>query len=110
MPAGRMNQFKDLTLHYDAPAGFTFKIYANAGAAAATLARTLIFPASTGQRPHTLPLDNPTVLEAVLLKYRAESTGIVRLFAGVIRFRPIGVYFDGANGEVWETQELGFGI
>jgi hypothetical protein len=108
MPLERVKQFKDTTIEYDAPAGFTLTIYRYmTGTGPIQWGNPIAFPASVGTRTYTAPLDG---LEAILLKFRATSTGIVRLLGGVIRLRPIGVYFDGAQGEVWETQEMGFGI
>lgn len=104
----RVKQFKDLTLKYDAPSGMTVTIFRYlAGSGMTQWGQPLQFPPSTGTRTHTVPLDG---LDAILIKLRVTSTGIVRLHGGVIRLRPLGVYFDGSNGEVWETQELGFGI
>ena len=107
MAAERVKQFKDTTIKYDAPAGFSLLVRRFMTGTGLTDWQTLTFPASVGVRTYTAPLDG---LEAILIKFKATSTGIVRLHGGVIRFRPIGVYFDGAQGEIWETQELGFGI
>ncbi len=34
----------------------------------------------------------------------------MRLYAATLRLRAIGVYLDGSLGEIWETQEQGFGV
>ena len=102
----KMNQFKDVNLVYDAPSGLTLYLYADGSASPA---RTLTFPASTGTRAWTEPTDVPGLLEAKTLKFRGTSPGIVRLYGGSIRWRALGVYFDGSNEEVWETQDLAFG-
>ncbi|MBM3744161.1 MAG: hypothetical protein FJW34_00015 [Acidobacteria bacterium] len=107
MPLERVKEFKDTTFKYDAPAGWALEIKRYMTGTGLTVWQTINFPASSGVRTYTAPLDG---LEAILIKLKAMSTGVVRLHGGVIRFRAIGVYFDGANGEIWETQELGFGI
>lgn len=108
MAMERVKQFKDMTLKYDAVAGMTVTIYRYlTGTGLTQWGSPLSFPVSAGARTHTVPLDG---LDAILFKLRVTSTGIVRLHGGVVRLRPLGVYFDGSNGEIWETQELGFGI
>ncbi len=74
-----------------------------------TLKRTMVIPASvvdTGERTYVFAFDkieDGGILEGTLIKFRIESPGIVRLFTGVVRFRPLGCFFDGSQGEIWET-------
>lgn len=103
----RVKTFKDIELYYDAPAGFSLVFYTDMPGSAMAVRATLPFPASSGRRTHTLPLDG---IEGTLYRLKITSTGVVRLFGGVLRARAIGVYLDGANSEIWDTQEQGVGI
>jgi hypothetical protein len=109
----RVKQFKDLELEYDMVSGGTLKVYTDMPGTPMALKRTMNIPVSVGTRTYVFPLDQATdggILEGTLIKFRIESPGIVRLFGGVVRVRPIGTYFNGANGEIWETLELALGI
>ena len=126
MAFNRVKQFKDIELVYDAPSGLTLTFYTDmpgaSGAAqgAMTLRVTLTFPATTGRQTLTLPLDGSATggagsapynpIEGTLYKVSVASTGVVRLFAGLVRARPIGTWLNGANNEVWTMQEQGIGI
>lgn len=103
-----VRQHKDLTLVFEAPSGGTFKVYTDMPGGVMVLGRTLTLPTTTTRKEMTWPLDNPSLLEGKLIKYRCETSGIVRLFSGSIRFRKVGTYIDGTQGEVWESQELSF--
>lgn len=96
-------------MSYDAPSGFSLVFSTDMPGAAMAARATLAFPASSGRRTHTLPLDN---IEGTLFKVKVTSTGVVRLFGGVVRVKPISVYFDGGStpAEIWQTQEQGVGI
>lgn len=107
--AEAVTQYKDLTLQYDAPSGATFKISTDMPGATMTLRRTIAVDVTVGRQTRTWPLDlvaDGGLLEGKMAKYRLESSDVVRLYAGWIRFRRLGVYIDGARGDVWETQEL----
>jgi hypothetical protein len=120
----RVKQFKDIELSYDAPAGLTLKFYSDMPGtssgtnAAMALAATLTFPATTGRQTLTLPLDagatgataGGAYIEGTLYRVVITSTGIVRLFGGLVRARAIGTWFTGVNQESWTTQEQGIGI
>jgi hypothetical protein len=109
----RVKQFKDVEFEYDAVAGGTLFVYTDMPGVPMALKRTMAVPASVGTRTYVFPLDEisqGTILEGTLIKFRITSTGIVRLFNAALRVRPIGVFFNGANGEIWETLELSFGI
>ena len=120
----RVKQFKDLELSYDAPSGMTVKFYTDMpGTSSGTngaqaLACTVNFPATTGRQTFTMPLDAGSsassaaqnYIEGTLYKVLITSTGVVRLFGGVVRCRAIGTWFNGANAESWNSQEQGVGI
>lgn len=113
MSLHRVKQFKDIELSYDAPVGLTLKFYTDmpAGTPNMQLRATLSFPASSGRRTHTLPLDaGGSYPEGTLYRVEVTSTGVVKLYGGILRVRGIGVYIDGANGERWSTQESGIGV
>jgi hypothetical protein len=118
----RLKQFKDIELSYDATAAMTVKFYTDISAGVQgnmALVCTLTFPATTGRNTYTAPLDagstgatSATVplIEGTLYQVVITSTGIVRLFGGLIRARQIGTWFNGANHESWTSLEQGIGI
>jgi hypothetical protein len=117
----RLKQFKDLEFSYDAPAGMTVKFYSDIVAGVQgpmALACTLAFAATTGRVTATLPLDAGAtgataaspLIEGTLYQVVVTSTGIVRLFGGLVRARQVGTWFNGANKESWTSLESGIGI
>jgi hypothetical protein len=109
MALQRVKQFKDLELSYDSVSTMTVVFSTDMPGGSMSTRATLTFPASTGRKTHTLPLDG---IEGTLFKVKISSAGVVRLFGGIVRVRPISVYFDGAStpAEIWESQEQGVGI
>ena len=103
----RVKQFKDVTFRYQSASTVPIKVYVNGGTSPS---RSLTLPAKTTPDSHTLALDVGGLLEGRLIRFRAEPTTVLILFSGVLRFRPYGEYFDGAQNEVWETLDLGLGI
>jgi hypothetical protein len=108
----KVKQFKEVTLDYDAVNGATLTVYTDLpGGGATSLRRTISLPSSTGRRTYTAALDKTSdggILEGTLIRFKITSSGIVRLFGGTLRLRHLGVYFDGSQGEVWESQDLSF--
>jgi len=113
-----VKQYKDLTLTHEGTAGGTFLIKTDMPGGVLSTRRTITLPATAaGQRvTRTYPLDSAALhggdgklLEGKLIVYRAESTGALILYEGFVRFRRVGVYVDGASGDVWETQPLSLG-
>lgn len=106
----RMKEWKDLELEYDAPSGMEVTVYTdftgNTQGVVASRA-VLEFPATTGRATYTLGLDG---IFGTLIRFKITSAGIVRLYGGIVRARSIGVFFNGANGEIWTSQEMGIGI
>lgn len=110
MAASLVNQFKDMTLEYDAPNGATLYVYTDMPGATMALRRTFSIPATTGRQTYVFAFDGPAreVIEGTLIQTKITSGGVCRLFKGGIRHRRIGVYFDGARGEIWQTIELAY--
>jgi hypothetical protein len=102
-----MIEFKDLELHYESSAAVTATFYTGQQSAALTSVATLTFPATSGREADVKNLDG---LVGILYKVKFAGTAAVKLFAGKLRWRRIGCYFDGANGEYFETQPTGVGI
>lgn len=96
----RIIEFKDMELHYAAASDVTVKFSTDQPGNAMAVRKTLTFPAAATNRVLTLPLDGA---EGNLFKVRAESAGVVKLYDGLVRGRAVGMYFDGSNGEVFET-------
>lgn len=105
-----VNQYKDVVFEYDAAASWTLKVYTNLPGTVMTLRRTITMPSSTGRRTFTANFEDLSnaVIEGTLIMFRAEATGVVRIFRAVLRHRRLGVYFDGSLNEIWETLELAF--
>ena len=111
---GRVGELKDFMLDYDASAaGGQVIIYTDLpGQSGLQAARTLSLPVQGATRqPYTFAgEDFNDVLaygDLFQVKIVPPPTGILRLHGRAsFRVRPIGVYFDGSQGEVWETQPL----
>ena len=101
-----VKQFKDLTITYEAPSGATLYVSTDLPAQIIALRRTISLPSGTGRCTDTFPLDDPSLLEGKLIKFKVESTDKVILYSGFVRFRRVGTYIDGAAGDKWETQPL----
>lgn len=114
---GRVGELKDFLLDYDVSgAGGRLELYSDLPSHQLALVRTLAIPYyATGRAVYVFPLESAadTTTEELpagqLFKVRLypPAGGILRLH-GRARFRArlIGVYFEGANGEVFETQDL----
>lgn len=93
---GRIVQLKDLVVEYEGAAGGNLTVKSDLAAM-----RTLALPPSATQRTIVFPLDG---MEGDLWEWGGNSTGALKLLGATLRYRPIGVYFDGAKGEVWEIE------
>ena len=109
MPLQRVKQFKDIEIEYESVSGMSVLFYTDMPGTAMALRATLAFAATTTRRTLTLPLDG---IEGTLFQVKITSAGVVRLYGGVVRVKPIGVYFDGGStpAEIWSTQEQGIGV
>jgi hypothetical protein len=93
---GRMVQLKDLLVEYEAPQGGSLTVQSNLGAV-----RSMQLPASAIQRTEIFTLDG---MEGDLWEWSGSSSGPLKIFAATLRFRAIGVWFNGAKGEFWEVE------
>ena len=108
MAFSRVKQFKDIIVDYDAASGATLKVYTDMpGTAMAQRGATLTLPATAGRQTKVFPLDG---IEGTLVRFEFGSAAVLRLYGATLRMRPVGVYLDGAAGEVWKTTEMGFGV
>lgn len=114
---GRVGELKDFLVDYDiSAAGGRLELYSDLPNHALALVRTLAIPYYTaGRQVYAFPLENPADVTTEelpagqLFKVRLYPPpgGILRLHGrAVFRARVIGVYFEGQNGEVFETQDL----
>lgn len=113
---GRVGELKDFLLDYDASAaGGRIEVYSDLPGTALTARRTLALPAQTTRGVYVFPLESGADAASDDLPYGQlfkvriypPPGGILRLHGrAVFRARLIGVYFNGTNGEIWETQSL----
>ncbi len=114
---GRVGELKDFLLDYDvSAAGGRLELYSDLPSHQLALVRTLAIPYyATGRAVYAFPLENAADVSTEelpagqLFKVRLYPPpgGILRLHGRAsFRARVIGVYFEGANGEVFETQDL----
>ena len=111
MAFDRVKEYKDITIDYNAASGATLLFYTDMPGGAMALRKTIALPATTTRTTRTYGLDATGILpEGTLHRVKITSTAVVRLYGGHLRVRPIGVYFDGAAGEFWETLDTGLGV
>lgn len=114
---GRVGELKDFVLDYDVSGpGGSFVLYSDLPGHALAIRTTLAIPYQSGRAPYIFPLENHAAFAAShdlpagqLFKVRLYPPpgGILRLHGRAsFRARVIGVYFEGANNEIWETQDL----
>ncbi len=114
---GRVGELKDFLLDYDVSAiGGRFQLYSDLPNHQIQLLREMAIPYYSGSRQvYAFPLESPTDVTTEelpagqLFKVRLYPPvgGILRLHGRAqFRARVIGVYFEGANGEVFETQDV----
>ena len=114
---GRVGELKDFLLDYDVSgAGGYVQVYSDLPGGALAIRRTIAIPAQATRGVYVFPMDQvPNVLGVEALPYGQlfkvrlypPPGGILRLHGrAVFRARVVGVYFDGAQGELWETQPL----
>ncbi|HLW77790.1 MAG TPA: hypothetical protein VKS01_12410, partial [Bryobacteraceae bacterium] len=109
---GRVGELKDFLLDYDVSGpGGQFVLYADLPGNTLAVVRTMAIPFQTGRDVHVFPLEDvlDTLPAGQLFKVQLipPPGGILRLHGrAVFRARIIGVYFDGSQGEIWETQPV----
>jgi hypothetical protein len=110
MSMERVKQFKDLMVDYDATGGtLSVDVWTDMPGSTMATRKVTALAITTGRQTKNIPLDG---IEGTLIKvkFTPANTAVVRLYAATVRVRAIGVYLDGTNAEVWNTQEIGFGI
>ncbi len=114
---GRVGELKDFLLDYDvSAAGGRLELYSDLPSHQLALVRTIAIPYFGGARSvYAFPLEDSADVTTEelpagqLFKVRLYPPpgGILRLHGrGQFRARVIGVYFEGAHGEVFETQDV----
>lgn len=109
---GRVGELKDFLLDYDVSGpGGQLLVYSDLPGTGLVIRRTLPIPFQNGRAPYIFPLEDSgdQLPLGQLFKVRLvpPAGGILRLHGrAVFRARIIGVYFNGLNGEVWETQPV----
>lgn len=115
MPASRILQYQKIELEYDAPLGATLKFFTDLPGHVLALRKTVALPATASRRAYPIPLHpvphDGTYPEGPTFRVRVEPNGAtesdtVRLYGGRIFLRPLGVYIEGAAGEIWETLDI----
>jgi hypothetical protein len=110
VPFDRVKQFKQVMVDYDATVAATIDVYTDMPGGAMTDRKiAFVLPVTVGRQTKNVPLDG---IEGTLIKFKFTPgvTGVLRLYGATLQMRAVGVYLDGANGEIWQTQEMGFGI
>ena len=115
----KVNEFKELTLVYaltgtgtpTATLQFFTDMPASSppGTLAARLGAGVTLAATTGRKSITIPLDGIRGTE-FYPSITPSSTAQVEIYSGVVYLRPLGVYVDGANSEIWQTVPIAPGV
>lgn len=109
---GRVGELKDFLLDYDVSGpGGQLLIYSDLPGTGLVVRRTLPIPFQSGRAPYIFPLEDVSDLlpfgQFFKVRLVPPAGGILRLHGrATFRARVIGVYFNGLNGEVWETQPV----
>lgn len=114
---GRVGELKDFLLDYDVSGpGGRLVVYSDLPGHALAVRTTLAIPYQSGRAPYVFPFENPAAFGAShdlpagqLFKVRLypPQGGILRLHGrAAFRARVIGIYFEGGNGEIWESADL----
>lgn len=102
-----VNDFKDVTLVFEnsASCSLVFVTDMPGGVLGSGGSRTIPLPVTTARTEKTFPFDSngQGLLEGKLIQPTATPTGVLKLYSGFVRFRRIGEYIDGTQGEIWQT-------
>ena len=100
--------FKDITLVFEnSVSAAPLLIYTDMPGGVMGLERTISIPVTTARKELTWPLDiGGALLFGKLIQYKATPSGVLILYSGFVRFRRIGEYIDGTQGDIWETQPI----
>jgi len=102
----RVKELKDCLWDYQADGIVTVTYFTDMPGTTMALRTTLTLPVTTGRQSKVHPLDG---IEGTLMSITVDPAAKCILYGGVLRWRVIGTYIDGANGEIWQTQEFGIG-
>jgi hypothetical protein len=104
-----VNDFKDLTLVFENSATCPLVVLTDmpGGVMGAGGSVTINLPVTTVRTEKTFPFDTgASLLEGKLIKFTATPAGVLKIYSGFVRFRRIGEYIDGTQGDRWQTLEL----
>ena len=115
----KVQEFKEITLQYaltgtGTPTA-TLQFFTDMPAAsppgtlAARLGAGIVLPATTGRKTITIPLDGVRGTEFYPL-VTPSGTAQFELYSAVVYLRPLGVYIDGTNSEIWQTVPIAPGV
>jgi hypothetical protein len=110
--AESVKTFKDVTIEYYATVNSNIDVYTDMPGGALLYRATVPLAANTGKQEVTFPLDLTGDLYGKLIQFKctvSSSAGFCILYGGRIRFRPIGVYLDGARADNWTTLPMNLG-
>jgi hypothetical protein len=113
MPFDRVKQFKQVMVDYDCSGTgtptLTVAVFTDMPGSAMASRKSVALAATTGRQTKNIPLDG---VEGTLIEFSftPSSTAVARLYGATLQLRAVGVYLDGTNGEIWQTQPMGFGI
>jgi len=113
---GRVGEIKDFLLDYDVSGtGGMLQLYSDLPGSAFAVRRSLPIPYQTTRAPYVFPFENfgnqaddfLPVGQLFKVRLYPPAGGILRLHGRAqFRGRLIGTYFNGANGEVFQTQPV----
>jgi hypothetical protein len=102
-------EFKEISLHFDARTGnASMEFYSGGPNAAINLDATLTLPA--GSAPTTKTFQLGYVGTVYRLKAIPNASGTLKLFSGTLMVRTLGVYLDGTQSDVWDSEEIAVAI
>ncbi len=106
--AESVNEFKDVTLTFENTVACTMNLLTDMPGGAMAQRRAITIPVTTTRKTVTFPLDYSGLglMNGKLVQFTVAPTGALKLFSGFIRFRRVGEYIDGTQGDIWQTQEI----
>jgi hypothetical protein len=105
-----VKQIAFLEMDIEAAATVTWEVHSDLPSNPIAQRATGTFAATSGRASVKIPVDAAGTVEGKLLRVLLSSTSIFSLAWIKVWYRRIGVYRDGANGEVWELPESAVGF
>jgi hypothetical protein len=96
----------EVEMEYESDSGGTLTVDSDLPGNSLALRATRVIPVSATPRTVAFSLAG---VEGRRFQWQVAATSILKIHRLRVKLRPIGVYIDGANGAIWETQPLGFG-